>query len=180
MPTARKTKKLATKAEREIATSLGGRLTFNSGAGDEKGDSRVAQRFSVEGGQRVETVPIPMRIENKTTTRSLYRLHVRDWWKLRVAAGKAGENPLFHARTSCTDRLRVTDVIVMTKDFYVNVLSSRYGVCPEVSEEGKTTNLGREITLRRFVLQSPEFGSYDLCAMPWDRELSELIRSLNT
>ncbi len=96
----KKGKRRAVKAEEEkLASALGGRRTFNSGAGDEKGDARVHQTYQVVDGSPQETSEFAFRIESKTTEKvSGYRLNVKDWKKLRDAALGAGETPVFVVR----------------------------------------------------------------------------------
>jgi len=94
--TAKSDRRKITRHERRLATELGGRKTFASGAGDEKGDGRVAQRYLLIGDVPSPTVRYPLRIESKMTSKSAYTMASADWDKLVVAAIRAGEHPLFH------------------------------------------------------------------------------------
>lgn len=96
--TQRKRKKLATKAEKHASDRLGGRFTYNSGAGDEKGDSRVRLKYTFAADGSVETVIPGYRIESKDTAKDSYRLHVKDWEIVRRNALSARESPIFHIR----------------------------------------------------------------------------------
>ncbi len=95
--TARKRKRRATAVERTVIESLGGRRTFNSGAGDEKADGRVRPSYDAAG----RTSAVAIRMENKTTSTAAYRLRGVDWHDLWVAAVGAGEIPVFHIQL-CT------------------------------------------------------------------------------
>lgn len=94
--TAKSDRKKIALHERRLATELGGRKTFASGAGDEKADGRVAQRYAMIGSVPSPTVRFPLRIESKMTSRSAYTMSAADWEKLLLAANRAGEHPLFH------------------------------------------------------------------------------------
>jgi len=94
--TAKSDRKKIALHERRLATELGGRKTFASGAGDEKADGRVAQRYAMIGSVPSPTVRFPLRIESKMTSRSAYTMSADDWEKLLLAASRAGEYPLFH------------------------------------------------------------------------------------
>ena len=112
----KRTKRLASAAERDFAAEIGGRRTFNSGAGLEKGDARVSKAYKNVGGMIVETKP-GFRIENKTTISNAYRLSATDWATLRGNAMRAGEEPVFHIRLNlaCSDEF---DLVVVTRAFY--------------------------------------------------------------
>jgi hypothetical protein len=97
---AKSERKKITRHERRLATELGGRKTFASGAGDEKADGRVAQKFRKVDGGMATTVRFPLRIESKMTSRTAYNLNVDDWEKLQGAADRAGEHPVFHIHLS--------------------------------------------------------------------------------
>lgn len=86
--------------ERRLSESLGGRKTFASGSGPDKGDGRVRQKYVVADGQLTTTVRFPLRIESKVTSKDQYRLTGVDWEKIRRAATRAGEHPLFHIQLS--------------------------------------------------------------------------------
>lgn len=80
MTTTKQRKRKATRFERMGAAAVGGRRTFNSGAGDEKADARAVGRF---------------RIESKSTSKisfNLTRTMYEDLWRV---AKSAGEIPLF-------------------------------------------------------------------------------------
>ena len=100
--TAKSDRRKITRHERRLATELGGRKTFASGAGDEKGDGRVAQKYMLIGDVPSPTVRYPLRIESKVTSKSAYTMSALDWDKLVVASVRAGEHPLFHIRITVT------------------------------------------------------------------------------
>lgn len=95
--TRKQLKKASVLAEQQVAERLGGRRTFNSGAGDEKADGRVVPKYAVSDGV-VRELTQGFRIENKYTESRAIRLHVRQWVDLRRAALTAGETPVFHVR----------------------------------------------------------------------------------
>lgn len=101
MSTTRTRKRRATRVEKNAITSLGGRRTFNSGAGDEKGDGRVAQRYAEVDGAVAATNIWTIRMESKTTSAKSYRLRAADFHDLWVAAMAAAEIPVFHIQL-CT------------------------------------------------------------------------------
>lgn len=93
---AKSARRKITRHERRVATALGGRKTFASGMGDEKGDGRVSQRFTRTAEGIRPTVKYPLRIENKFTSTPSYTLTGMDWFKLRDAAIRESEHPIFH------------------------------------------------------------------------------------
>ncbi len=98
-----KTKKRARRAvkaeEEKLAQDLGGRRTFMSGAGDEKGDARAAHTYQVENGVVWEQERWAFAVESKTTSsRNGYRLNVRDWETQESVALGRGEEPVFAIR----------------------------------------------------------------------------------
>ena len=90
------THKKTARQERRVAAELGGRRVPLSGAGAEKGDGRVAQKFTKTSTGITETVALTLRIENKLTAKTSYTLSCVDWDKLYRAASRCGEHPLFH------------------------------------------------------------------------------------
>lgn len=98
MITPKSLRKKVSKLERRVAVELGGRKTFASGSGDEKGDGRVPQRFTQTAAGPRTVVRTPMRIENKLTSKPHYTLSHHDWFKLYDAAVRSGESPVFHIR----------------------------------------------------------------------------------
>lgn len=90
------THKKTARQERRVATELGGRRVPLSGAGAEKGDGRVAQKFARTSEGITETVALTLRIENKLTGKTSYTLSYDDWDKLYWSAMRVGENALFH------------------------------------------------------------------------------------
>lgn len=94
------TSKKTARQERRVAAELGGRRVALSGAGAEKGDGRVAQRYTKTAAGIEERVLLPMRIENKLTSKSSYTLSAEDWDKLDRSARACGEHPLFHVELS--------------------------------------------------------------------------------
>lgn len=88
---ARRNKKAATRAEKFAASEVGARLTPLSGAGTEKGDSRISSRVGTEMREG-------LRVESKMTRRPAYSLNIATWMKLVKAAASAGEHPVLHVR----------------------------------------------------------------------------------
>jgi hypothetical protein len=86
------------KEEEYLARTLGGRRTFNSGAGDEKGDGRVAHTYQIVDGAPFERSEDAFRIESKTTASEGYRLAAVEWEKLQSAALRQSETPVFVIR----------------------------------------------------------------------------------
>jgi hypothetical protein len=113
--TAKSDRKKIARHERQLATELGGRKTFASGAGDEKGDGRVAQRYMLIGNVPSPTVRYPMRIESKVTSKSAYTMSSEDWDKLVLAAMRAGEHPLFHIQITVPGIGHV-ELVLITSD----------------------------------------------------------------
>lgn len=114
---AKSDRKKISRHERRLATELGGRKTFASGAGDEKGDARVAQRFrKVEGGVQT-VVRFPLRIESKLTDRSAYNFSSDDWEKLSSAAARGGELPLFHILLRGVRGVGDVELAIIREDF---------------------------------------------------------------
>lgn len=93
-------KKRATKMEANVASDLGGRKTFLSGAGDEKADVVVAKKMRMIDGVLHETSKFSFRVEVKTTEHGHYTFHVADWLATVHAAEKAGEIPVFVIKLS--------------------------------------------------------------------------------
>lgn len=102
------------RTERRVAVELGGRKTFASGSGDEKGDGRVPQQFTKTAGGIVPLRKYPLRIENKTTANHSYTLHADTWFTLKRAAVRAGEFPLMHL-TLCDTGIRL-QLAVLARD----------------------------------------------------------------
>jgi len=96
-----------------VISSLGGRRTFNSGAGDEKGDGRVAQRYTKQDGVVTPTELWTIRMESKTTSATQYRLRAADFHDLWVAAAAAAEIPVFHIQL-CTMTAPVDFAVVQS------------------------------------------------------------------
>ncbi len=78
---AKRTQRSSLRATKNLVTELGGKLVPGSGSGLEKGDGRVLGRF---------------RIETKRPPTGKYRLTFKDWEKIRDAAVRAHEIPVFH------------------------------------------------------------------------------------
>jgi hypothetical protein len=137
-------KKRATLAEKKTAAALGGRRTFLSGAGDEKGDGVVPHGMKIEDGVLSETTLFAFRIEQKTTRSDSYTLNSQDWEKILVPAEKAGQAPLFvmeigigtvtdyakfvAIRTNLFTELTGWDPPLATKDIGRNSLKVKRGV----------------------------------------------------
>lgn len=99
MARSKKAARRAVKREEEkVAKTLGGRRTFLSGAGNEKGDGVVPHTYQIEDGIPIEQEEWAFRIENKMTEKTGYRLKGNDWAKHLAAARRAGETPLFVVR----------------------------------------------------------------------------------
>lgn len=78
---AKRTQRASLRATKNLVEELGGRLVPGSGSGLEKGDGRVDGRF---------------RIETKRPPTRKYRLTYKEWMKVRDAALRANEVPIFH------------------------------------------------------------------------------------
>jgi len=105
---AKRTVRDSSKASAALVARLGGRLTAASGAGLEKGDARVQGRF---------------RIETKRPPTGHYRLTFQDWEKIRDAALRANEIPVFHLM------LGHEEIIALREEDYIGL-------------GGKETNIG--------------------------------------
>jgi hypothetical protein len=114
---AKKQKREATNEERLLARRLGGRRTFNSGAGDEKGDGRVMGRF---------------RIESKYTNSPSYRLTGKEFYKLWYEATMAGEEPVFVVRLPIPGTLSTYRLVAIQKSYAKEIFPARDGVGPLV------------------------------------------------
>lgn len=99
-----------------MAADLGGHRTFNSGAGDEKGDAVVPHRVTQTGGSLREVTKLALRIESKTTEAASYTFHVLDWIKLVDAALANGELPVFHIQV--LTRSTPVDFVVIQSSFF--------------------------------------------------------------
>jgi hypothetical protein len=82
-PSQKKIKRASSSAEYKFATALGGRRTWNSGAGPVKGDGRVPGKY---------------RFESKCPPTEQYRLTLSEWAIIKRAADEAHEVPLFHIK----------------------------------------------------------------------------------
>jgi len=91
------------KNERRTNQMMGGRNTFNSGAGDEKGDGRVVGEW---------------RMENKDTDSLGYRITVDTWDKLATPAVQAGERPVLHLKLTRRNGRPLRLVILSENDFF--------------------------------------------------------------
>ncbi|OHD24327.1 MAG: hypothetical protein A2Y38_09160 [Spirochaetes bacterium GWB1_59_5] len=116
MRTAKQRKRRASRVEAEIAEGLGGRRTFNSGAGDEKADGRVMARYAMGAGGKPEKTSTGIRIENKTTEKPYYVMRAVDWADVWRTAVSYGEIPLFHIQL-CTGSNPV-DIAVVSDVFF--------------------------------------------------------------
>lgn len=94
---AKRTQRSSLRATKNLVEELGGRLVSGSGSGLEKGDGRVLGRF---------------RIETKRPPTGKYRLTFQDWEKIRDAAVRSNEIPVFHLVLSHTE------VIVLREQDY--------------------------------------------------------------
>lgn len=139
--------------EQKIAGALGGHTTYNSGAGDEKGDGRVPHSMYVIDGDIFERTNWAFRIENKQTGKSWYRMSTADWSKLHRAARAHDEIPLFVVRlTAAVARAHLRLVVVPAN--YLNEMMKLDALPPTSSR-----TLGYRLTERRWqeaVEQSPE------------------------
>ena len=109
-------KRRATRAEKTAASALGARLTPNSGAGTEKGDSRVRSTFSIENGVITQHGE-GMRIESKCTEKEAYTFNIATWDKIALAALRAAETPVLHIRIG-----RMRDDFVLITESLASVL----------------------------------------------------------
>lgn len=133
-------KRRATRAEKTAASALGARLTPNSGAGTEKGDSRVRSTFSIENGVITQHGE-GMRIESKCTEKETYSFNIATWDKIEKAALRAGETPVLHLRIG---RMRDDFVLIAEK------LAAALG-CPRLdlsAESPKSCSLALSMFVR--------------------------------
>lgn len=170
--------------EEKTAAALGGRRTFNSGAGDEKGDGRVPFSYQMVDGE-----PVPVsggyRLENKMTSKKSYRLSVKDWTKLSRAARREGEEPIFIIRVDRWDftkrRLVILDhrfassLFGVRGDYYQYETKTLLLKEPVWTAHAGPGDLEGPMHLRVLMLdtQAPVPGGigarrYDLVAMLWD------------
>jgi hypothetical protein len=121
---AKRDRRAITELERRVAAELGGRKTFASGSGDEKGDARVAQRYATVEGQRAEQVRHPLRVECKTTRTLTYRISRDTWEKISSAARKALEQPVLYVRFEYTaDRVRLPEEWIICRGSFLGELN---------------------------------------------------------
>lgn len=91
------------KFERDSSQKLGGRTTYNSGAGAEKGDARVPGRWSVE---------------NKATDRKSFSIRSDTWETIRGIAMQRGENPVLLVQMRNRHGKPVQLAVLDINDFY--------------------------------------------------------------
>ncbi len=91
-----RTHTIARKFEDKIASDLGGRRIFLSGAGFDKGDIRVGRRYKGTGdGFAHAAEDLTFRVEAKTTKHDHYTFRRQDWLDVMRAALPCGEHPVF-------------------------------------------------------------------------------------
>jgi len=134
MRTKKQIRRIVTADEKKTASALGGRRTFLSGAGTEKGDGRVNGLY---------------RIENKWTQGASYRMEGKAFHNLsRVALG-ANEEPVFVVAFDET-KLRL---VVIREAF-----ARSFGIFPKIVSEkcGKTLPISwREFDANRVRAKTP-------------------------
>jgi len=162
---AKQRKKTATREELQVARALGGRRTFNSGAGDfEKGDGVVAGLFA---------------IENKTTASDSYRLSGKDYQKIHDHARGKGLEPLFIINMALIQNTSLTGRVVVIRAGYAQVL----GVYSAATEAPTATALLRA----SHVLEDQDHGDgfdllghgkvrFELCWLSWELFLKARAR----
>lgn len=91
------------KFERDSSQKLGGRTTYNSGAGAEKGDARVPGKWSVE---------------NKATDRKSFSIRSDTWETIRGIAMSRGENPVLLVQLRNRNGKPVQLAVLDINDFY--------------------------------------------------------------
>lgn len=96
--TAKQTVRRSDEAAKDFVTALGGRKTRASGSGLEKGDGRVPGRF---------------RTETKRPPTGRYRITLREWDKIHLAAISGGETAVMHLM------LHDVEIIVMRLQDFV-------------------------------------------------------------
>lgn len=111
------TKKRATRAERQVAQSLGGRRVPFSGSGAEKGDVTVPHKVTQSNGTIEETTLFSFRVEVKSTRGGAFALRVQDWVDIVASAGKAGQVPLMVIQLRPQPH-RVERLVLMYSKFY--------------------------------------------------------------
>lgn len=121
MPSAKQLKRRSTRSEKAVAERLGGRRTFNSGAGLDKADGRVMGKY---------------RIENKITTRSSYTLTHTDWMMLQTAAWESCEMPIFHIQMKSA-LIGTTEVVVLRAGDYEELFQMQ-GALSDAPEDRKS------------------------------------------
>lgn len=124
LATQKQRKRRSAKVEKAVASELGGRRTFNSGAGDEKGDAEVPHRVTQTGGRLEDVTKMAFRIESKTTANPVYRLYQTDWLKLVQAAATNGQLPVFHIQLDTMGR--PLDAVVIQQSFFREL----FGIAP--------------------------------------------------
>jgi hypothetical protein len=154
LPSQKRLKRASAAAEHDFATALGGRRTWNSGAGPIKGDGRVPGRY---------------RIETKCPPTGQFRLPLAEWVVLKRAADEALEVPLFHLK------LKDMEIVILREKDYealagAPLLEATYG------GESKTFHFTRGMWQRvlsgpqrlRFTLSDPmgRMRTAHLVAMP--------------
>jgi len=140
-PSQKKLKRASARAEHDFATALGGRRTWNSGAGTTKGDGRVPGKY---------------RIETKCPPTAQYRLSITEWATFKRIADEALEVPIYHLKL---DDLEV--VILREKDY--DAIAGRAVIEAVNGGESKTIHFTKGMWLRvltgvqrmRFTLVDP-------------------------
>lgn len=102
----KRTVRASAKATRDLMQKMGGRTVPLSGSGLEKGDGRLAGRF---------------RIETKRPPTEKYRLTGADWAKIRDAALRSNEIPVFHMK------LGPHSLVVLREEDYIGLGGTVHG-----------------------------------------------------
>lgn len=169
MKTTKQRKRRSRRVEKTIAQDLGGRLTFNSGAGDEKADCRVPHRYKGSAQGVVEATAIAIRVESKTTEKSKYTMMARDWADLWRSASLQGEIPVFHIQLDThrdpLDLAFVTSALMaeFTEDIAPSDGSSRAIVINRERGESLIPSQTVKIPHHRFDLVGDGGRHYSVC-----------------
>jgi hypothetical protein len=100
----KKRKATATKAEQRVADDLGGKRTFLSGAGDDKGDVKTSRRTKTKSSGEVVELP-NFRVEVKTTANGFFTFTHGDWSDIVRSAQRSGHIPLFVIQLASGSRI---------------------------------------------------------------------------
>ncbi len=142
--TAKSDRRKISRHERRVATELGGRKTFASGSGDEKGDGVVARQFIRTADGITVSPRISLRIENKITSHDYYTLTALDWEKISSAAARGGEEPFFHIQ------LTVPGIPAVELAIIRECLAHDLGIAPDEIMPARTASRSYKVSWNRW------------------------------